>query len=285
VTSREEYRQQQFAAENQQSYEEPITPHQSHWKTVISLAVCLWVLLVSFWLYRTILSKEFAAEEVKQTVVADQLNQEVDNVLANYAVPRSVLTKRESVKLARQAVKDVYDNQAINLDMSTVTDRLESSVSSLTGNYGVDVSSIAGSSLNALTNQLNSAVNQRLNTQQVKTFTKQLHIAKIVDMAALAISGILTIVLLVSALLKRNLMPIISWALSFVSLLAAGSIMVSGSVAKQVSRAVPDFSSSIISVWSDVAQFGWHLVILTVALAAACWVARIVVARRHGSRG
>lgn len=284
MTSREEYRQQQSAAENQQNYDVPVAPRRAHWKTVIGLAVCLWVLLVSFWLYRTILSKEFAAEEVKQTVVADQLNQEVDNVLASYAVPRSVLTKQESVKLARQAVKNVYDNQAINVDMSSVTDRLESSVSSLAGNYGVDVSSVAGSSLNALTNQLNSAVNQRLNTQQVKTFTKQLHLAKVVNMAALAISGILTIVLLVSALLKRNLIPIVSWSLTIVSLLAAGSIMVSGSVAKQFSRVVPDFSSSIISVWGDVAQFGWHLVILTVVLAAVCWIARIIVARR-GSRG
>lgn len=284
MTSREEYRQQQSAAENQQNYDEAVTPRLAHWKTVIGLAACLWVLLVSFWLYRTILSKEFAAEEVKQTVVADQLNQEVDNVLASYAVPRSVLTKQESVKLARQAVKNVYDNQAINVDMSSVTDRLESSVSSLAGNYGVDVSSVAGSSLNALTNQLNSAVNQRLNTQQVKTFTKQLHLAKVVNIAVLSISGILTIVLLVSALLKRNLIPIVSWSLTIVSLLAAGSIMVSGSVARQFSQAVPDFSSSIISVWGDVAQFGWHLVILTVVLAAVCWIARIIVARR-GSRG
>lgn len=284
MTSREEYRQQQSAAENQQNYDEAVAPRRAYWKTVIGLAACLWVLLVSFWLYRTILSKEFAAEEVKQTVVADQLNQEVDNVLASYAVPRSVLTKQESVKLARQAVKNVYDNQAINVDMSSVTDRLESSVSSLAGNYGVDVSSVAGSSLNALTNQLNSAVNQRLNTQQVKTFTKQLHLAKVVNIAVLSISGILTIVLLVSALLKRNLIPIVSWSLTIVSLLAACFIMVSGSVARQFSQAVPDFSSSIISVWSDVAQFGWHLVILTVVLAAVCWIARIIVARR-GSRG
>ncbi|WP_295746575.1 hypothetical protein [uncultured Limosilactobacillus sp.] len=284
MTSREEYRQQQSAAQNQQHYNKPVAPRRTHWKTVIGLAACLWVLLVSFWLYRTILSKEFAAEEVKQTVVADQLNQEVDNVLASYAVPRSVLTKHESVKLARQAVNNVYDNQAIDVDMSAVTNRLESSVSSLAGNYGVDVSSVAGSSLNALTNQLNSAVNQRLNTQHVKTFTKQLHLAKVINVAALAISGILTIVLLVSALVKRNLIPIVSWSLTIVSLLAAGSIMVSGSVARQVSRAVPDFSSSIISVWSDVAQFGWHLVILAVVLAAMCWIARIIVARR-GSRG
>lgn len=285
MTSREEYRRQQSVADHQDNYNQPAVPRHTHWKMVISLVVCLWVLVLSFWLYRTVLDKEFATEEVQKTLVADQLNQEVDNVLSNYGVPRSVLTKGESDKLARQAVSNIYSNQAINLDLSSVTDRLESSVAGMADGFGVDVSSIAGGSLNALTNQLNSSVNQRVNTQQVKTFTRQLHVARTIDMAALAVSGILTIVLLVSALVKRSFLPIVSWALTFVSLLTAGSMMVSGSVAKQFSRAVPDFTSSIVAVWNDVAQFGWHLVILTIVLAAACWVIRIVLLRRQRSQG
>lgn len=278
MTSREEY-QQQRSAENQQ-YNDALPSRQTHWRTVLGLVICLWALLVSFWLYRTIFDKDFATTEVQQTVVADQLNQEVNNVLADYGVPRSVLTKRESVKLTRQAVTNVYDNQAINLDLSSVTDRLESSVSEMAGNYGVDVNTVAGSSLNALTNQLNSAINQRVNTQQVKTFTQQLHVAKLVNMAVLAVSGVLTIVLLVSALVKRGLLPIFSWALTLTSVLAALSIMVSGNIARQVSRAIPDFSSSIVAVWGDVSRFGWHLVILAVVLAVICWIARLVRIRR-----
>lgn len=214
-------------------------------------------------------------------MVADQLNQEVDNVLADYAVPRSVLTKRESVKLTRQAVTDVYNNQAINLDLASVTDRLESSVSEMAGNYGVNVNSVAGSSLSALTNQLNSAVNQRVNTQQVKTFTHQLHVAKLVNMAVLAASGVLTIVLLVSAAVKRGFLAIASWALTLTSLLSAVSILGSGSIARQFSRAIPDFSSSIVAVWGDVSRFGWYLVALVIVLAIICWVGRFLMVRRY----
>lgn len=278
MTSREEYQQQQ-TAENQQYNGMPA--RQTHWKTVVGLVICLWALLVSFWLYRTILNKNFATAEVKQTVVADQLNQEVDNVLADYAVPRSVLTKQESVKLTKQAVTDVYNNQSINLDLSSVTDRLESSVSEMAGNYGVDVNSVAGSSLNALTNQLNSTVNQRVNTQQVKVFTHQLHVAKLVNMAVLAASGVLTIVLLVSAVVKRGFLSISSWALTITSVLFAVSILTSGSIARQFSRAIPDFSSSIVAVWGDVSRFGWSLVALVVVLAIICWVARLLTARRY----
>lgn len=278
MTSREEYQQQQ-TAENQQYNGMPA--RQTHWKTVVGLVICLWALLVSFWLYRTILNKNFATAEVKQTVVADQLNQEVDNVLADYVVPRSVLTKQESVKLTKQAVTDVYNNQSINLDLSSVTDRLESSVSEMAGNYGVDVNSVAGSSLNALTNQLNSTVNQRVNTQQVKVFTHQLHVAKLVNMAVLAASGVLTIVLLVSAVVKRGFLSISSWALTLTSVLFAVSILTSGSIARQFSRAIPDFSSSIVAVWGDVSRFGWYLVALVVVLAIICWVARLLTARRY----
>lgn len=279
MTSREEYQQQQ-TAENQQ-FNDELPSRQTHWKTVLGLAICLWALLVSFWLYRTILKKNFATNEVQQTVVADQLNQEIDNVLADYAVPRSVLTKRESVKLTRQAVTDVYNNQAINLDLSSVTDRLESSVSEMAGSYGVDVNSVAGNSLSALTNQLNSAVNQRVNTQQVKTFTHQLHVAKLVNMAVLAASGVLTIVLLVSAAVKRGFLAISSWALTLTSLLSAVSILGSGSIARQFSRAIPDFSSSIVPVWGDVSRFGWYLVALVIVLAIICWVGRILMVRRY----
>lgn len=279
MTSREEYQQQQ-TAENQQ-FNDELPSRQTHWKTVLGLAICLWALLVSFWLYRTILKKNFATNEVQQTVVADQLNQEIDNVLADYAVPRSVLTKRESVKLTRQAVTDVYNNQAINLDLSSVTDRLESSVSGMAGSYGVDVNSVAGNSLSALTNQLNSAVNQRVNTQQVKTFTHQLHVAKLVNMAVLAASGVLTIVLLVSAAVKRGFLAISSWALTLTSLLSAVSILGSGSIARQFSRAIPDFSSSIVAVWGDVSRFGWYLVALVIVLAIICWVGRILMVRRY----
>lgn len=279
MTSREEYQQQQ-TAENQQ-FNDELPSRQTHWKTVLGLAICLWALLVSFCLYRTILHKNFATNEVQQTVVADQLNQEIDNVLADYAVPRSVLTKRESVKLTRQAVTDVYNNQAINLDLSSVTDRLESSVSEMAGSYGVDVNSVAGNSLSALTNQLNSAVNQRVNTQQVKTFTHQLHVAKLVNMAVLAASGVLTIVLLVSAAVKRGFLAISSWALTLTSLLSAVSILGSGSIARQFSRAIPDFSSSIVAVWGDVSRFGWYLVALVIVLAIICWVGRILMVRRY----
>lgn len=279
MNSREEYQQQQ-TAENQQ-FNDELPSRQTHWKTVLGLAICLWALLVSFWLYRTILKKNFATNEVQQTVVADQLNQEIDNVLADYAVPRSVLTKRESVKLTRQAVTDVYNNQAINLDLSSVTDRLESSVSEMAGSYGVDVNSVAGNSLSALTNQLNSAVNQRVNTQQVKTFTHQLHVAKLVNMAVLAASGVLTIVLLVSAAVKRGFLAISSWALTLTSLLSAVSILGSGSIARQFSRAIPDFSSSIVAVWGDVSRFGWYLVALVIVLAIICWVGRILMVRRY----
>lgn len=284
MTSREEYRRQQAAADQQEYYETPPVPRRSHLKTIIGLAVCLWVLLVSFWLYRTILNKDFARQEVGSTVVADQLNQEVDNVLSAYAVPRSVLTKHESVSLARQAVSNVYDDQAINLDMSSVTDRLESSVEGPANSFGVNVDSIAGSSINALTNQLNSALNQRVNTPQVKIFTKQLHVAKVVNMAALAISGVLVIVMLVSALVQRGVLSIFSWALTAATVLTGGSIMISGSVAKLVSRAVPDFSSSIVAVWGNVARSGWHLVILVGMLTIICWLARIFLARGRISR-
>lgn len=285
MTSREEYRRQQSAANNQYVDEPlPPEPRRGHFHTIISLALCLWVLLTSFWLYRTIFNEGFATREVSSTVVAEQLNQEVENAMSAYAVPRSVLTKQESVKLARQAVSNVYDNQAINLDLSSLTDRMESSVSSAASSYGVDVDSIAGGSLNALTNQLNSTVNQRVNTQQVKTFTKQLHVAKIVNMAALAISGVLTIVLLVTALIQRGFFPVLSWSVVITTVLLAGSIMVSGSVAKQFSRAVPDFSSSIVSVWGDVAKVGWHLVIALVVLMVIIWVGRIILRQRRFGR-
>ncbi|WP_283583089.1 hypothetical protein [Limosilactobacillus difficilis] len=284
MTSREEYRQQQGrdTPEQMEPQEPAAFPTGSHLRihTIIMFALVIWLFLTSFWLYRTIFNKQFAIREASSTAVADQINSAVDSALEQYNLPHSILTKKETNSLVKQAVSDVYDNQRISLDLSPITNQLQSSVSSTLSSYGID-SSLAGNSINAVSTQLNSAVNERVNNDSVKSFTEGLHTASLIDLAVMAVSGILAVVQLVTASFRRYPLKLLAWSGFLAALLLAGTISVGRQVVLEASRTLPDLAASVVGVVKDIANFGWRLAIVTAVISAICLLTHTLLSLRR----
>ncbi len=284
MTSREEYRRQQGISDERGSNDappQPTTPHNHlRIRRVISFVVVLWLFLASFWLYRTIFNKQFAVREASSTAVADQIDSAVDSVLEQYNLPHSILTKKETNSLVKQAVSDVYDNQRISLDLSPITNQLQSSVSGTLSSYGID-SSLTGNSINAISTQLNSAVNEKVNNDAVKSFTTGLHTATLIDIAVMAISGILVVVQMVAAIFRRYVLKLVAWAGIAATALFAVTISLTRQIVLEATQSLPDLSASIVGVVKDVAQVGWTIAIVSAAVSIVCLLVHIFLGFRR----
>lgn len=284
MTSREEYRRQQQNTGEEKTADNlsPQPKNSNHLKIhkVISFAIVLWLLLASFWLYRTIFNKQFAIREAGSTAVADQIDSAVDSALEQYNLPRSILTKKETSSLVKQAVGDVYDNQRISLDLSPITNQLQSSVSGALSSYGID-SSLAGNSINAISTQLNSVVNEKVNNDAVKSFTTGLHTASLIDLAVMAISGILVVVQVVASVFRRYVLKMIGIAGIIATVLLSATIMLTRQIVLEATRALPDLSASVVGVVKDVASVGWAIVVVSAVTAVACLLINILLGFRR----
>lgn len=280
MTSREEYRRQQGLGDDDNQAEEvaapPKSPNHLRIHSIINLAIVLWLFLASFWLYRTIFNKQFAIREASSTAVADQIDSAVDSALEQYNLPHSILTKKETNRLVREAVSDVYDNQRISLDLSPITNQLQSSVSGALSSYGID-SSLAGNSINAISTQLNSVVNDKVNNDDVKNFTAGLHTATLIDQAVMAVSGILLVVQLVAAIFRRYLLKLFAWAGIIATALLAVTISLSRQIVLEATQALPDLSASVVGVVKAVAAVGWTTAAISGGLAIICLITHILL--------
>ncbi|WP_367341924.1 hypothetical protein [Limosilactobacillus sp.] len=283
MTSREEYRRQQGLNEQDNVSEAPSQPQNHNHlriRKVIGFAVVLWLFLASFWLYRTIFNKQFAVREAGSTAVADQIDSAVDSALEQYNLPHSILTKKDTNSLVKQAVSDVYDNQRISLDLSPITNQLQSSVSGTLSSYGID-SSLAGSSINAISTQLNSAVNEKVNNDAVRSFTTGLHTATLVDVAVMAISGILAVVQLVTAIFRRYVLQLVAWSGIVATVLLAVTITLTRQIVLEATQALPDLSASVVGVVKDVASVGWTITVVSAVVAIACLLVHLLLGFRR----
>lgn len=78
------------------------------------------VIAIAVLLNATVLDADFAADELADSPISTQLQEEVNGSLSEYGVSGSLLTTKETHRLVRQAVKQVYAGKSIKLDLTNV---------------------------------------------------------------------------------------------------------------------------------------------------------------------
>lgn len=258
-------------------------PRHHHFGATFLGILLTMVIAIAVLLNATVLDADFAADELADSPISTQLQEEVNGSLSEYGVSGSLLTTKETHRLVRQAVKQVYAGKSIKLDLTNVEKRLQSKVDDELGSYGLSTSLLPSSATSEFNQQLTNQVNQKLNTDEVQTAAKTITTVKTVVNVLLAISGLALAVLIVWSLFKHCFLAVFSWLTAWSAGLYFGFVWLIKLGINQAAQEQPDYASTIATIGNDVLTRGWRIAWLLLVLALVGWLLRggLRIVRRH----
>lgn len=258
-------------------------PRHHHFGATFLGILLTMVIVIAVLLNATVLDADFAADELADSPISTQLQEEVNGSLSEYGVSGSLLTTKETHRLVRQAVKQVYAGKSIKLDLTNVEKRLQSKVDDELGSYGLSTSLLPSSATSEFNQQLTNQVNQKLNTDEVQTTAKTITTVKTVVNVLLAISGLALAVLIVWSLFKHCFLAVFSWSTAWSAGLYFGFVWLIKLGINQAAQEQPDYASTIATIGNDVLTRGWRIAWLLLVLALVGWLLRggLRIVRRH----
>ncbi|MDC2829503.1 hypothetical protein PO250_04105 [Limosilactobacillus mucosae] len=278
MMSREEMRRQQ-----KQTAAPVKKPHPHHfWASFLGVLLTL-IIAVGLLLNATVLNADFAADELADSPISTQLKEQVNSSLSEYGVSGSLLTTKETKRLVKQAVKQVYAGKNIKFDLTNIEKRLQSKVDDELGAYGLSTSMLPDSATSQFNSQLTNQVNQKLNTSEVQTAAKTITTIKTVVNVMLIISGIALAVLMVWSLFTHCFLQIFSWSTTWTAALYFGLVWLIKLGIAQAAQTEPDYASTIVKIGNDVLIKGWQMAWLLLILALVWWLWRGIlrIIRHH----
>lgn len=278
MMSREEMRRQQ-----KQTAAPVKKTHPHHfWTSFLGVLLTL-IIAVGLLLNATVLNADFAADELADSPISTQLKEQVNSSLSEYGVSGSLLTTKETKRLVKQAVKQVYAGKNIKLDLTNIEKRLQSKVDDELGAYGLSTSMLPDSATSQFNSQLTNQVNQKLNTSEVQTAAKTITTIKTVVNVMLIISGIALAVLMVWSLFTHCFLQIFSWSTTWTAALYFGLVWLIKLGIAQAAQTEPDYASTIVKIGNDVLIKGWQMAWLLLILALVWWLWRGIlrIIRHH----
>ncbi len=249
-------------------------PHPHHfWASFLGVLLTL-IIAVGLLLNATVLNADFAADELADSPISTQLKEQVNSSLSEYGVSGSLLTIKETKRLVKQAVKQVYAGKNIKLDLTNIEKRLQSKVDDELGAYGLSTSMLPDSATSQFNSQLTNQVNQKLNTSEVQTAAKTITTIKTVVNVMLIISGIALAVLMAWSLFTHCFLQIFSWSTTWTAGLYFGLVWLIKLGTAQAAQTEPDYASTIVKIGNDVLVKGWQMAWLLLILAIVWWLWR-----------
>ena len=246
--------------------------------------VILVLLMVSLIASRTVFNKRFVMHEVTSSTVETDLLDQVQAGLSQYGIPRTVLTKDDTDRIVRTVVNQAFAGQELSLDLSQVTNRLAGQANSQLAQFGISTSLLPSGTTAAVNDNINSAVNSRINTPQVKQAINSLQLARMVNTTVLGISSVLMVIMLVGAVIHRHLVKSFSWICTLALLVSGGLVMTVKGVIPHLAAANPEYSSlaAQLATGFQAAALTWLGLLAVVAI--VLWVIRLLSPRLSSRR-
>lgn len=262
---------------------------QGHLKTTIEetpkrhyFLYCLWGVLsvillgLALLVNSTLLNVDFVKKEVTSSSLESVMLNQVNSSLTQYGISTSVLKKSATDKLIDQAVDQIYAGENINLDLTPVINSVNSSVNSQLAQYGLSTSMLPSGSSSAITGNINSMVNNQLNTSEVTQLIDGIKIAKTVTNVILMISILSLGVLIIKGIWQHHLIGSFRWICLWGTVFYTGIIMAFHAAAIQISESQSDLSPFISQIANDFQQIGFRSSIIMIVISIVLFILQFV---------
>lgn len=279
MQTRSELRKQQTEPEKV-----PTAPVNHHLLFRMVGIIFMTLLMVSLVLNQTFLNKRFVSHEITSSTLESDLLDSVHDGMSQYGIPAKMLTKNAADKIVRKSIDQVFAGQTIRVDLSPVTDQLAGEADSQLAQFGISTSLLPAGTSDAITSNLNSAVNSRINTPQVTAAINGFHTVKIVNSTVLAVSAVVVLILAVLAIFGRHFLMSFSWITTIALVVSGLLVMITRSIIPQLAQNAPDYSSLAVQCASDFQGTAFTWLAILAVLAVALWLVRLIrplVSSRH----
>lgn len=271
MQTRSELRKQQTEPERV-----PTAPLNHHLRFRMVGIIFMTLLMVSLVLNQTFLNKQFVSHEITSSTLESDLLDSVHDGMSQYGIPAKMLTKSAADKIVRKSIDQVFAGQSIRVDLSSVTDQLAGEADSQLSQFGISTSLLPTGTSDAITSNLNSAVNSRINTPQVTAAINGLHTVKIVNSTVLAVSAVVVLILAVLAIFGRHFLMSFSWITTIALVVSGLLVMITRSIIPQLAQNAPDYSSLAVQCASDFQGTAFTWLAIIAVLAVALWLVRLI---------
>lgn len=251
-------------------------PVKHHFRFCLVGVIFMTLLMVSLVLNQTFLNKRFVSHEITSSTLETDLLDSVHEGMSQYGIPAKMLTKNEADKIVRTTIDQAFDGQEIKVDLSPVTDQLAGEADSQLAQFGISTSLLPADASDAVTSNVNSAVNSRINTPQVTAAINGLRIAKTVNSVVMVASALVVLLLAVLAVFGRHLITSFSWITSFALVISGGLVVITRSLIPQLVREAPDYSSFAVQCATDFQGTAFTWLALLAVLAVILWLVRLI---------
>lgn len=212
-----------------------------------------------------------------QPTVVSAVKSELNSGLEQYGLT-NVVRASDTKKLLKEVVGAVYKNRSIQLDVSSITNRLSNSASSELSLYGVSVPSALQSGVSST---VETAINNQLNNSQVQEVRTVVTQAKLVDNIALAVAGVFFLICALFELFRHTLWRFLATTLLVAGGLFASGVLVANSYLQQFNYDDAIVSAIVTSATETVISTGQHLAILVLVLGAIALIVTLLLRRRR----
>lgn len=254
----------------------PTAPVNHHLRFRMVGIIFMTLLMVSLVLNQTFLNKRFVSHEITSSTLESDLLDSVHDGMSQYGIPAKMLTKNAADKIVRKSIDQVFAGQPIRVDLSPVTDQLAGEADSQLAQFGISTSLLPAGTSDAITSNLNSAVNSRINTPQVTAAINGLHTVKIINSTVLAVSAVVVLILAVLAILGRHFLMSFSWITTIALVVSGLLVMITRSIIPQLAQNAPDYSSLAVQCASDFQGTAFIWLAILAVLAVILWLVRLI---------
>lgn len=250
--------------------------------TIIFDAIIITMLFASLILSQTLLSERFAKHEVANSTLSSVMVNLVSQNLSQYGIPTSQIPESQVNKLLKEAVGDVYEGKAIDLDLEPILTSAESTITKQAAQYGI-AATLESDTLQSANKTASDTLNSQLNTSQVSAFITGLSVAKTVNWIVLIISGVITGLIIIRSILKRQIFAKFFWvgliSVILVYLLIIGVVTGITEAGSSYSD-FASFTSQLSADFQTAAQEIWYLLPVMTGLFGLGAIVKFLLGRR-----
>lgn len=186
------------------------TKPRRHWVSTVVGILAMLIMMFCLLLNTTVLNEEFVANEITQSTVSGEIQSQINSSLSQYGVAGETITKKQTNELLKTAVKQVYSDHPIKLDLYDILNNLEDDTNDTLSNYGVS-DELKNSVTDSVNTEVTNIINSKINTPAVTQFESRIKLAKTLVIVGLIASVAILFMVALYDLFTHTLLRDFRW--------------------------------------------------------------------------
>ena len=271
VPSRMKYRKQVQQSNN--------TP--KHWLTTVLGIIAAVVLFVCALAQTTVLNEQYMTNQIVSSTVSDQIQNDINSSLSSYGIDTQVINTKQTRKILKQVVHQVYEGKSIHINIEDVMNNDESKLGNTLSSYGVPSALISQLPTGSVNEQISSVVNNRLNNSEIQQLETGIKIARVVTFAGLIISVAILLLIVTRNLFTKTIIRDFRWITLLSSGIFALLLMATKKIIQEYSSDMASFANVIHNISENVLSIGWQMVMVDIGLSIVLFIISLVLSRQR----